>query len=96
MPLDHPLDVGQLVPGNDAEMRRVAAQVLVLVHRHLDDARALDVPALAHEVDGIDAPTVAFDREDALVHLPEQDLVLGDALFPVHAPRFLPQAGVGY
>ena len=78
MPLDDLLRLEDLVPLDDREPARVLADGLVLRAGQLDEPRAVQPPALAHEAQQAGG-TLA--RLHPLVDLAEGRLVHGDALF---------------
>jgi len=80
--LDHGLDARILVPFDDHEPRPVGVGMFVLLHRQLDSLGAPWVAALTQESLQLGAghaePSV--ERANLFVHVPEQQLVLGNPL----------------
>jgi hypothetical protein len=94
MTLDHASNVAVLVPGEDEETARVAADRLVLPVGDIERLAAILVAALA---DKSDQERVLFavagesglELGDPLVHLAENSFVLG----PPQPPRLLGREG---
>jgi hypothetical protein len=94
VPLDDPLDLG-FVARHNGKVGRGGAQRLVLAQGHRDLLRTASVGALAAEVDpvaGVARDELLGDLGHALVHLPEEGFVRGEALLPrSHGGDCLPQ-----
>ena len=73
MLLDHPFDLA-LVPGNDEEPARVAADSLVERDRDRERGRAGGIGTLAQKLDDLVAELLA-ELLEPLVHLPKDVLV---------------------
>jgi len=81
---DDLFDLGQLVTGCDDERRRIVARVLVGGQGQSHTQRAVDVRALAEELENVSVLGLR-DRDllDPLVQVAEQALVLRQAPFPL-------------
>lgn len=95
MSLDHPLEIGLLVPWDDQEAQRVAPDRLVLCMRYLELLGTILAATFADESDHSSlvlamACEAGRDLLDALIHLAKEGLVLRQALLPaIHASLIL-------